>query len=155
MQTLDEIVAESPSFAGLTQPQLELIAGCARNVGFDQGERLFREGDPADTFYLVRKGRVALSTHVPARGAVVIETLDPGEIVGWSWLFPPYVWHFDARAVDDLRAVAFDGACLRGKCEADHDLGYELMRRFASVMIDRLQHTRLRLLDIYGDGSAS
>jgi CRP/FNR family cyclic AMP-dependent transcriptional regulator len=155
MQTLDEIVAESPSFAGLTQPQLELIAGCARNVGFNKGERLFREGDPADTFYLVRKGRVALSIHLPARGAVVIETLDPGEIVGWSWLFPPFVWHFDARAVDDLRTVAFDGACLRAKCEADHDLGYELMGRFASVMIDRLQHTRLRLLDIYGDGSAS
>jgi len=155
MQTLDEIVAESPTFAGLTQPQLKLIAGCAQNVGFDQGERLFRDGDPADTFYLVRKGRVSLSTHVPARGAVVIETLDPGEIVGWSWLFPPYVWHFDARAVDDLRVVAFDGACLRGKCDADHDLGYELMGRFASVMIDRLQHTRLRLLDIYGDGSAS
>lgn len=155
MQTLDEIVAESPTFAGLTAPQLELIAGCARNVGFDQGERLFREGDPADTFYLVRKGRVALSTHVPARGAVVIETLDPGEVVGWSWLFPPYVWHFDARAIDEVRAVAFDGSCLRGKCDADHDLGYELMGRFASVMIDRLQHTRLRLLDIYGDGSAS
>ncbi len=119
MQTIDEIVAESPVFDGLTRDQLELIAGCARNVGFEQGERLFREGDPADTFYLVRKGRVSLSTHAPARGAVVIETLDPGEIVGWSWLFPPYVWHFDARAVDDVRAVAFDGACLRGKCEAD------------------------------------
>jgi CRP/FNR family cyclic AMP-dependent transcriptional regulator len=155
MQAIDQIVSESPAFAGLTQAQLELIAGCARNAGFDRGERLFRNGDPADTFYLVRKGRVSLSTHVPARGAVVIETLDPGEIVGWSWLFPPYVWHFDAAAVDDLRVVAFDGACLRGKCEADHDLGYELMGRFASVMIDRLQHTRLRLLDMYGDGRSS
>ena len=155
MHTLDEIVADSPIFEGLAQDQLELIAGCARNVGFEQGERLFREGEPADTFFLVRKGRVSLSTRVPARGAMAIETLDPGEIVGWSWLFPPYVWHFDARAVDDVRAVAFDGACLRGKCDADHDLGYELMGRFASVMIDRLQHTRLRLLDIYGDGSSS
>ncbi len=155
MQSLDEIVADSPSFEGLTQAQLELIAGCAANVGFEQGEWIFREGDPADTFFLVRKGRVSLSTHVPARGAMVIETLDPGEIVGWSWLFPPYVWHFDARAVDDVRAVAFDGACLRGKCEADHSLGFDLMRRFASVMIDRLQHTRLRLLDIYGNGSSS
>jgi CRP/FNR family cyclic AMP-dependent transcriptional regulator len=155
MHTLDEIVADSPIFEGLAQDQLELIAGCARNVGFEQGERLFREGEPADTFFLVRKGRVSLSTRVPARGAMAIETLDPGEIVGWSWLFPPYVWHFDARAVDDVRAVAFDGACLRGKCDADHDLGYELMGRFAAVMIDRLQHTRLRLLDIYGDGSSS
>ena len=132
-----------------------LIAGCGQNVGFTHGELLAREGAPADTFYLVRKGRVALTTHVPARGAVVIETLDPGEVVGWSWLFPPYVWHFDARAVDDVRAVAFDGACLRGKCEVDHSLGYTLMGRFAAVMIDRLQHTRLRLLDVYGSGSDS
>jgi CRP/FNR family cyclic AMP-dependent transcriptional regulator len=155
MHTLDEIVAESPIFEGLSQEQLELIAGCARNVGFGAGERMFREGEPADTFFLVRKGRVSLSTHVPPRGTVVIETLDPGEIVGWSWLFPPYVWHFDARAVDDVRAVAFDGACLRGKCGADPALGYALMQRFASVMIDRLQHTRLRLLDVYGHGSPS
>ncbi len=150
MHLLDEIVAECPVFAGLTEEQLTLIAGCGQNVGFTQGEMLAREGAPADTFYLVRRGRVALTTHVPARGAVVIETLDPGEVVGWSWLFPPYVWAFDARAVDDVRAVAFDGACLRGKCEVDHTLGYELMGRFASVMIDRLQHTRLRLLDVYG-----
>jgi CRP/FNR family cyclic AMP-dependent transcriptional regulator len=155
MQTLDEIVAESPVFQGLPQHQLQLIAGCAQNVGFEQGARLFREGEPADTFYLVRKGRVALSAHAPARGAVVIETLDPGEIVGWSWLFPPYVWHFDARAVDEVRAVAFDGACLRGKCEADPSLGYDLMSRFGSVMIDRLQHTRLRLLDVYGSNGDS
>ena len=155
MQTLDEIVAESFVFNGLRGDQLALIAGCARNVGFAAGDRLFREGDPADTFYLVRKGRVALSTHAPARGSVVIETLDPGEMVGWSWLFPPYVWQFDGRAVDDVRAVAFDGACLRGKCDADAILGYELMQRFASVMIDRLQHTRLRLLDLYGSNGNS
>ena len=99
MQTIDELVAESPVFEGLTKAQLELIAGCAHNTGFNAGERMFREGDPADTFYVVRKGRVSLSTHAPARGSVVIETLDPGEIVGWSWIFPPYVWHFDARAV--------------------------------------------------------
>jgi CRP/FNR family transcriptional regulator, cyclic AMP receptor protein len=155
MRTIDELVSESPVFEGMTDEQLQLIAGCAQNAGFAAGERLFREGEPADTFYLVRKGRVALSTHAPARGPVLIETLDPGEIVGWSWIVPPYVWHFDARAVDDVRAVAFDGACLRGKCETDHALGYELMRRFGGVMLDRLQHTRLRLLDLYGrDGDS-
>jgi CRP-like cAMP-binding protein len=155
MRTIDELVSESPVFEGMTDEQLQLIAGCAQNAGFAAGERLFREGEPADTFYLVRKGRVALSTHAPARGPVLIETLDPGEIVGWSWIVPPYVWHFDARAVDDVRAVAFDGACLRSKCETDHALGYELMRRFGGVMLDRLQHTRLRLLDLYGrDGDS-
>lgn len=155
MHTLDEIVAESPVFAGLEPAQLQLIAGCARNVAFSKDERLFREGDPADTFYLVRRGRVALTTHVPGRGDVTIETVEPGEVLGWSWLFPPYTWHFDARAVEDAGVVAFDGACLRGKCEDDHGLGYELLRRFAQVMIDRLQHTRTLLLDVYGHGSGS
>ena len=155
MQTLDQIVARAPSSTGLEPAQLELIAGCGHIAAVAEGDRLFREGDPADTFYLVRRGRVALTTHVPGRGDVTIETLEPGEVIGWSWLFAPYRWHFDARAVEDAGVVAFDGACLRGKCDADHALGYELMRRFAQVMIDRLQHTRTRLLDVYGDGVRS
>jgi CRP-like cAMP-binding protein len=92
---------------------------------------------------------------VPTRGAVVIETLEAGEVVGWSWLFAPYRWHFDARALSLVRATSFDGACLRGKAESDPKLGYELMSRFAQVMIRRLQWTRLRLLDVYGDGHRS
>lgn len=151
MHTLDETLAESPVFSGLTPAQLALIVGCAQNTGFDKGARLFREGEAADTFWLVRRGRVALTLHDPARGELTIETIEPGDVVGWSWLFEPYRWHSDAVAVDDVRAVAFDGACLRGKCETDHELGYELMRRFAAVAIDRLQHTRLRLLDVYGN----
>jgi CRP-like cAMP-binding protein len=155
MQTLDELVAQSDVFAGLDLAQAELIAGCGRIAAVAQGERIFREGEPADTFYLLRRGRVALTAHVPARGDVTIETLEAGEVVGWSWLFEPYRWHFDARAVDDVGVIAFDGACLRGKCDADPALGYELMRRFSQVMIDRLQHTRTRLLDLYGDGDES
>jgi CRP/FNR family transcriptional regulator, cyclic AMP receptor protein len=153
MQTLDELVAESPVFDGLSLEQLELIAGCGRIAPVAAGERLFREGDPADSFYLVRRGRIALTTHVPGRGDVTIETLEAGEVIGWSWLFEPY--RFDARAVENTGVIAFDGSCLRGKCEADHALGYELMRRFAQVLIDRLQHTRTRLLDLYGDGAGS
>jgi CRP-like cAMP-binding protein len=150
VHTLDELIADAPVFAGLGTGDLTLIAGCAQNVGFDEGDLLFREGEPADTFYVVRRGRVSLELHTPARGGLVIETLEPGEAVGWSWLFEPYVWHFDARAATPLRAIAFDGACLRGKCEDDKELGYELMKRFAGVMIDRLQHARVRLLDVYG-----
>ncbi len=155
MQTLDEIVTESPVFAGLDPEQLQLIVGCAQNAAFFKGERLFREGEAADTFYLVRRGRVALTAHVPGRGDVTIETVEPGEVLGWSWLFPPYTWHFDARAVEDAGVVAFDGACLRGKCDADHALGFELLQRFAQVMIDRLQQTRTLLLDVYGHGADS
>ena len=150
MQTIDALLREVSVFRGLEPAQLELIAGCGSNVHLDQGTVLFREGDAADTFYVVRQGTVALETYVPARGPAMIETLESGEVVGWSWLFAPYRWHFDARALTDVRATAFDGACLRGKAEADPRLGYDLMSRFAQVLIERLQWTRLRLLDLYG-----
>jgi hypothetical protein len=75
-------------------------------------------------------------------------------VIGWSWLFPPYRWHFDGRALSSVRATSFDGACLRGKCDQDPALGYELMKRFARVFSERLRGTRLRLLDVYGDGNA-
>jgi CRP/FNR family cyclic AMP-dependent transcriptional regulator len=154
MESIDTLLEEVPVFHGLPPDDLALIAGCAGNVHFAQGAVLFREGDPADTFYLVRHGSVALETYVPARGPAIIETLEAGEVAGWSWLFPPYRWHFDARALTGIRATAFDGACLRGKCMDDPRLGYELMSRFAQVLIERLQWTRLRLLDLYGrDGS--
>jgi CRP-like cAMP-binding protein len=150
VRSLAELIASSPVFAGLPDDDLDLIAGCARNVHFDEGELLAREGDAADTFYLVRRGRVALELHTPDRGSLVIDTADAGDVVGWSWLFPPYRWHYDARAVEGVSAIAFDGACLRGKCGDDPRLGYELMQRFAQVMVDRLQHARFRLLDVYG-----
>jgi CRP/FNR family cyclic AMP-dependent transcriptional regulator len=153
VHTLDELIASAPLFAGLPDDDLALIAGCAKNVGFDEDELLFRDGDQADTFYLLRHGRVALELHVPERGGLVVETIEAGDVVGWSWLFAPYRWHFDARAVAPVRAVAFDGACLRGKCEDDKELGYELMKRFGQVMIDRLQHARVRLLDVFGNAS--
>jgi CRP/FNR family transcriptional regulator, cyclic AMP receptor protein len=153
MRTIDELVADSPIFAGLDRSRLELVAGCARNTGFAAGEYLFREGDRADTFYLVRHGRVLLEAFVPGRGALTIQTVDAGDVVGWSWLFPPYRWHFDARALDIVRAVAFDGACLRGKCDQDHTLGYELLGRFSPVMLERLQATRMQLMDVYGSAA--
>jgi len=155
METIDAVLRSVPLFAGLEPSALELVAGCGSNVHFDGGDVLFREGDPADTFYVVRHGSVALETFVPARGSAVIETLEAGEVVGWSWLFAPYRWHFDARALTGVRATAFDGACLRGKCDADPKLGYDLMSRFAQVLIERLQWTRLRLLDVYGHAASS
>jgi CRP-like cAMP-binding protein len=153
MQTLESLIAAEPFFAGLDTEWTSLLAGCAGNVHFEAGSTIFRQGDSADAFYLLRQGSVALETFVPSRGPVVIGTLEAGEVLGWSWLFAPYRWHFDARAVGVVRATGFDGACLRGKCDDDPRLGYELMRRFAAVMIDRLQWTRLQLLDVYGNGS--
>ena len=150
METIEGILRDVPLFAGLTPLELELIAGCGSNVRFQEGELLFRDGDEADTFYVLRHGSIALETFVAARGPVTIETLDAGEVVGWSWLFPPHRWHFDARALSLVRATSFDGACLRAKCETDPRLGYDLMSRFAQIVIERLQQTRLRLLDVYG-----
>ena len=150
-RSIDELLGEVPFLDGLGPDRLALLSGCATNVHFDSGASLFHEGDEADTFYVVRQGDVAIETFVPARGPVTIETVGAGDALGWSWLFAPYRWHFDARALTPVRATAFDGACLRGKCDADPALGYELIGRFAQLLIERLQWTRLRLLDVYGD----
>jgi CRP/FNR family cyclic AMP-dependent transcriptional regulator len=152
MRTIDTLMEEVPIFQGMSPEALELLSGCAANTRFTDGEVLFREGDDADVFYVIRHGRVALETFVPVRGAVTIETVDPGEVVGWSWLFAPYRWHFDAKALGLVRATSFDAECLRTKCVQDSAFGYDLMSRFAQVLIERLQWTRLRLLDLYGDG---
>jgi CRP/FNR family transcriptional regulator, cyclic AMP receptor protein len=149
MRTLDELIGDSPVFAGLDPRHLELIAGCGGNDHADAGEYLFREGGNADRFFLIREGAIALEVDAPGRGALVVETLHAGDVVGWSWLFAPYRWQFDGRTVEASRLVAFDGRCLRDKCEADHELGYQLMRRFAAAAIQRLQATRLQLLDVY------
>jgi CRP-like cAMP-binding protein len=152
MRTIETLLGDVPLFRDMTPEALDLLSGCASNVRFVDGEMLFREGDDADVFYVIRHGRVALETFVPARGPVTIETIDPGEVVGWSWLFAPYRWHFDARSLGLVRATRFDAACLRAKCEQDPAFGYDLILRFTQVLIERLQWTRLRLLDVYGDG---
>ena len=148
---LDEILEGVAFFEGMGDEEIALIAGCGRNVRFDGGETIFRQGDAADVFYVVRQGSVAVGHFAPPRGELVIETIEAGELLGWSWLFPPYRSHFDARALTTVRATQFDGACLRGKCADDPALGYDLMSRFAQVLIERLQWTRLRLLDVYGN----
>jgi CRP-like cAMP-binding protein len=149
MRRLEDQMAATEVFAALDDRLLQLVAGCGVNEHVAAGAYLFREGEPAERFFLIRNGTVALEVVTPGRGAVVIETLHPGDVVGWSWLFAPYRWQFDGRAVVPTRTIAFDGLCLRTKCDADHDLGYELMRRFAAVAVERLQATRLQLLDVY------
>ena len=150
MRTIEQYLPDHPFFAGLDAGALALVAGCATNVSFAAGDFLFREGEPADQFFVVRRGRVAIEVHGPAAGTMVVDTVDAGDVVGWSWLVPPYRWLFDARAVEATGAVAFDGRCLRGKCEEDPRLGYELMKLVTQVMFSRLVATRVRLLDLYG-----
>jgi CRP/FNR family transcriptional regulator, cyclic AMP receptor protein len=150
VRSVEDLLRETRLFADLAPAHLETIAGCGVTDRFEEGAYVFREGGPADTFYVIRTGTIALETHVPGRGPARLVTLHAGDVLGWSWLFPPFRWQLDALALEPVAAVAFDGVCLRGKAEADHELGYELMRRFAQVIASRLQATRLQLLDVYG-----
>ena len=151
INTLEPIIQATPFFQDLEERYIELITRCAKNERFAEGQVVFREGDAADQFYLIRSGLVSVQFMIPHRGLTTILTASEGEILGWSWLFPPYRWHFDARAQQPTHALAFDGKCLRGKCEEDHDLGYEIFRRFMQVITERLESTRLQLLDLYGN----
>ncbi len=149
METLERLLREHPFLKTMEGRHLEFMAGCAANVRFAAGQFLFKEGDPADAAYLVREGRVALEIHAPGRGSTLFATIEGGQVFGWSWLFPPYRWYFDARAVEPVRAITFKGDCLRNKCEADHDLGYELLKRFLQEVDRNLERIRLQLLDVY------
>jgi len=151
-ESIGELVANHPLLSGLPGDIVELVAGCAHNAAFATGELLLEEGDAADTLYLLRRGRVALEVRDPGKGTLVIDTLTPGQVLGWSWLFPPYRWSFDARALDPVGALSVDATCLRAKAEADPAFGYELMKRLGAIILQRLQAARLRLLDLYGDG---
>ncbi len=151
-QTLEPLLRGHKFFAELEPAHLSLIVGCAANTVFPAESFLFREGEPARTFYLIREGKVALEIAAPGReaGALVIQTLGEGDVVGFSWLIEPHRWEFDGRAVERVRALRMDGICLRDRCEEDPRLGYELMRRFAGLAANALAATRLQLLDVYG-----
>jgi len=153
MDGLERIVREHPFFAGLEEEFCAHICGCAKNVRFEADQYLFHEGEAADQLFLLRHGRVALEVTVPGRGPMTFQTLVAGEIVGVSWLIPPYRWTYDAKTLEATRAIAMDATCLRRKCEEDHDLGYEMMKRFVPVLIERLHGTRLQMLDVYGSES--
>jgi CRP-like cAMP-binding protein len=128
---------------------LRILVGCASNVRFNAGQILFHEGEEANQFYMIRQGKVAIEILAPELGPITVQTVGEGDVLGWSWLIPPYRWRFDARAVELTRAIALDGKCLRQKSEEDHDLGYELLKRFSGIIVERLEATRLQLLDVY------
>jgi CRP-like cAMP-binding protein len=150
-RVIEGLLAASPLFADLPADARAAIAGCGVIAEFAAGTHLGMAGAPADAFYVIREGRVALELHGAGRGALVVETLAEGEVVGWSWLIGRHEWQFDVRTLEPTRAIVFDATAVRARIEADHELGYQLLRRFAGVLVDRLQHTRVRLLDVYGD----
>jgi len=143
------LLAAQPFFKGLCPEALEMLGHEAMSVEFKAGELIFNECGAANRLYLILEGNVALELptdleHEP----ILIETIGPGSMLGWSWLFPPYYWHFDARAITPVKAVFFYGTRLREQCEINHDLGYELMKRVSGVVIERLQATRHRLASL-------
>ena len=150
MKELSKIIGEHRFFRDLSEEYLNLIAGCGEMAVFNKNEYLFKYGQPAEYFYLVRFGKVVLELNIPGREAFLFQTLQNDAIVGWSWLFDPYVYQFDVRAMEQTRVVRFDGVCLRGKCDQDVELGYTIMKRFSKVMVRRLAETRLQLIDVYG-----
>ena len=150
MKTIRDLLAEHPFFKDLTDDQIDLLAGCGKNVTFKEGDNIAHEGQDADYFYVLRRGKVALQMDAAQHGKITIQTVGAGEVLGFSWLVPPHKWRFNLKALEETGAVALDGVCLRGKCQDDHELGYALLSRFSTVLVKRLENTRIQLLDIYG-----
>lgn len=151
MQTLETIVARLPLFIGMKPEHQALLCACAAYVHYEPGESLGHCGESADRFWVVLEGEVALALESPARGAVVVQTVGPDDVLGWSWLLPPHQLHFDMRALVPTRALVFQGECVRRRFAGDHELAYEVTRRFLRVVADRLEATTLELQDLATD----
>ena len=150
MNTLETTIA-THSFTKEINPRfLHLLNECATFERFGAGQQIFQETFEADRFYLIHSGRVALQTFVPAKGVTTIQTVGAGEALGWSWLYPPYRWHFSAVAVEPVEAAGLCARTLRDRMQENHEFGYEIAMRVGQVMLERLQATRLRLLEMYG-----
>ena len=145
-KSLVDSLRSHPFFKGLSESHLSALADCAMSTSFLAGQKLFTEGDVANRFYLIQSGQVLLSAETAPHEHAPIQVIQAGEVLGWSWLFPPYYWHFSAEARTPVEAIFFYGTRLRERCEQDPALGYELMKRVSEIVIRRLQQTRQELL---------
>jgi CRP/FNR family transcriptional regulator, cyclic AMP receptor protein len=150
METIEPILLSLPIFKSFNDAEIKLLVGCASNVVYKPDQYISREGDDANIFYVIRHGRVVVELFSPQHGPVCIQTCTEGDVLGWSWLIPPYKSRFDAKVTEQTRLIALDGKCLRSKCEKDHSLGFKMMQIFTEIMAERLNATRLQLMDIYG-----
>lgn len=150
MNTFQSFLAAHPLFSDLSEEDQNALSGCVTEQVFPEGARILKSNDPADAFYMIREGQVSLQIHAPHRPPLMIQTLGPEEVLGWSWMLPPYQWHFDAVAQTEVSAFQLDARCVRGKCEQDPRFGYLLGQCFSKIMLERLNATRLQLLDVYG-----
>lgn len=142
-------IALHPFLAGMNPTQLALLTDCAIPVQFRKGQTILREGEMANRFYLIESGKVVLESGEGFGDPVIVETIGAGDLLGWSWMFPPYVWHFTARASEPTKAIFFYGTILREYCERDPSLGYELFKRITPIMLKRLQAARAKMLSVH------
>jgi CRP/FNR family cyclic AMP-dependent transcriptional regulator len=142
-------------FDGLSTQQQAAIFAFAESVSFDTGQYIFHQGGAADRFYVITGGKVSLEMSDPGRGSLVVQTLTAGDVLGWSWIVKPYTWHFDARAIEPVTLLAFDAARIRWLFEAEYELGYRMVGRFMEILVQRLQATRLQLMDVYGNADSN
>jgi len=150
METIEPVLAAHPFFHGLNAQHLKTVAQCASRVNFEAGQFLCRTEEEARQFYLINHGRVSVEIFSARRGPITIQTLGAGDVLGWLWFLKPYHWHFDARAQELTRAVSLEVKCLRDRCENNHELGYELMKRYAHAIAVQFRVTKLQLMDMYG-----
>jgi CRP/FNR family cyclic AMP-dependent transcriptional regulator len=141
------LVAQQPLFQGMSGHLIELLADSIMEMRFQPGTWIYQQGESANRFYLILEGKVLIESEVKNRGVIPIRTLGPGDDLGWAWLFPPHYMHFSAQAVEPTRTIFFYGTRLREKCEANHELGYHLMKRVAEVVVRNLRATQQRLLE--------
>ena len=143
---------DHPFTRTLSSEQLERLLPCAREVQYREDTFIIREGDAADTLYLLRTGSIALEEHIPGRGVVTVESLCAGDILGLSWLFPAARWTLDARCVEPVQALALRADCLRERMNDDQALGFELLTQLVQTLYQRLVRVRLQRLDVYKGG---
>lgn len=146
---LEDLLVQHPRFKGMPEEFVKAVAGCGKNVVYKSGDYLFHEGDDANDIFMIREGLVSLEMDMPGAGPQTFLTETVGGVIGLTWLIPPFIWTFDARAREDTRAICFDATCLRTKCDADPALGYAVLKQFMPVILERLHDTRVQMLDLY------
>jgi CRP-like cAMP-binding protein len=150
MEDLGKILSEHPFFQGMNTGYLKRITECASLLHFHSGDFIFRQDEEANHLYVILEGKVDVELFSALGGPVVLQEIQKGGVLGWSWLMPPYRWRFDARTVEDVQTVALDAKCLRRRMEEDSGLGMDVLSRFVPVITQRLEFARLKLLNLYG-----
>jgi CRP/FNR family transcriptional regulator, cyclic AMP receptor protein len=149
VQNLRRVLEEHPFVEGMQEDHLLTLVGCCSNTRYSPGDYLFRGGQESHEFFLIREGTVSLELYVPQHGGLRVETRSGGDLLGWSWLIKPYRWHFDAKAITGVSTLMIDARCLRKKCDDDHSFGYEILKRFAELMVRDVRSMSLQLTDMH------